>query len=111
LESIVPRISFISPDGQRQEFEVPEGTSAMTAARLNSVNGIEAECGGSLSCGTCHVYVGTDFIAKLPAPSEQEVEMLDLVAADRKPGSRLSCQIAINHAIDGIEIGIPESQY
>jgi 2Fe-2S ferredoxin len=107
----VPRITFISPDGQRREFEVPEGTSAMKAARLNSVNGIEAECGGSLSCGTCHVYVGADFIAELPVPSEQEVEMLDLVAADRKPGSRLSCQIAISQAVDGIEISIPDSQY
>lgn len=107
----MPTVWFISPDGERRKFDVPEGMSAMTAARLNAVNGIEAECGGSLSCGTCHVYVGPDYMDKLPPPSEQEAEMLDLVAADRKQGSRLSCQILIGSEVDGIEIGIPESQY
>lgn len=83
----------------------------MTAARLNSVNGIEAECGGSLSCGTCHVYVGDDYLARLPPRSEAEEEMLSLLAAERKEGSRLSCQILIGSDVDGIEISVPESQY
>jgi len=83
----------------------------MTAARLNSVNGIEAECGGSLSCGTCHVYVVGDYSARLPPPSAAEEEMLSLVAADRRESSRLSCQILISGEVDGIEISIPESQY
>lgn len=107
----MPTIWFISSDGQRQPCDVAEGVSAMQAARLSGVNGIEAECGGSLSCGTCHVYVGDDYIAKLPPPSEEEEAMLDLVAAERRPGSRLSCQISVNGELNGVEITIPRSQY
>ncbi len=107
----MPRILFVSFNGDRQDVEVADGLSAMSAARLNNIGGIEAECGGSLSCGTCHVYVNTVDLGKLPPPTEQEEEMLELVASGRKPNSRLSCQLLITEDLDGIEIQIPELQY
>jgi 2Fe-2S ferredoxin len=82
----------------------------MSAARGNDVAGIEAECAGSLSCGTCHVYVMPEFISKLPVPSEQEAEMLEFVASERRDGSRLSCQIVFTDDLDGITLEIPEAQ-
>jgi ferredoxin, 2Fe-2S len=80
------------------------------AARLNGVAGIEAECAGSLSCGTCHVYVTPEFASKLPAASEQEQEMLEFVVAERRTGSRLSCQIMLTDELDGLTLEMPEKQ-
>ncbi len=82
----------------------------MMAARANDVVGIEAECAGSLSCGTCHVYVTPEFSFRLPAPSEQEKEMLEFVAAERREGSRLSCQIVLTDDLDGLTLEIPQTQ-
>lgn len=104
------KIIFISPDGAQREVQGSVGSSAMRAARSNNVAGIEAECAGSLSCGTCHVYVSQESACKLPAPSEQEAEMLDFVAAERRLGSRLSCQIVLTDELDGLMLEIPSTQ-
>jgi 2Fe-2S ferredoxin len=82
----------------------------MSAARVNDVAGIEAECAGSLSCGTCHVYVTPAFVSRLPTASEQEEEMLGFVAAERRAGSRLACQIMLSDELDGLTLEIPETQ-
>jgi 2Fe-2S ferredoxin len=104
------KIVFIAADGARREVQGNAGTSVMSAARANGVVGIEAECAGSLSCGTCHVYVAPEFLSRLPAPSEQEAEMLEFVAAERRESSRLSCQIVFTDDLDGLTLEIPETQ-
>lgn len=106
----MPKIIFISPDQVLREVRGVAGSSAMAAARLNGVAGIEAECAGSLSCGPCHVYVTPEFVSKLPAASEQEQEMLEFVVAERRAGSRLSCQIMLTDELDGLTLEIPEKQ-
>lgn len=107
----MPKISFIAPDGRKCVVEGPVGTSAMLAAKTNGIAGIEAECGGSLSCGTCHVFVASDFVARLPPPSEEEQEMLEFVATERREFSRLSCQIVLTEELDGLELQLPATQF
>jgi len=74
------------------------------------VRGIDAECGGSCSCATCHVYVDDAFIALLPPADDMENDLLDGVASERQPGSRLSCQITMTAELDGITVRVPETQ-
>lgn len=107
----MPQIIFVSASGQRQEIEASSGMSVMEAAQSGGVSGVEAECGGSLSCGTCHIYLDDDAAGKVPAPSEQEADMLDFVAAERRPGSRLSCQIRISDDMNGLVVHVPATQY
>lgn len=106
----MPTIHFLLLDGTVRSVEAPSGTSVMLAAIRNDVRGIEAECGGSCSCATCHVYVDEAFIHDLPAPDDMERELLDSVAAQRRPGSRLSCQIEVGDALDGLRVSIPSRQ-
>lgn len=106
----MPRINFITPKGDRRTVEGKIGVSVMLAARGNNVPGIEAECAGALSCGTCHVYVAQEFLSRLPAPTQEEEEMLDFVAAERKDGSRLCCQIVMTEDLDEMTLQIPETQ-
>ena len=82
----------------------------MRAAVMNGLDGILAECGGSLACGTCHVYVEPSQLARLPPPSAVEDEMLDMTASERRPNSRLSCQIVMSDALDGLVLHLPERQ-
>lgn len=107
----MPKLTFVSPSGERMEFDVNGPNSAMNVARLNGVDGIEAECGGALACGTCHVYVDEQDINKLPDASDAENEMLELVAADRKSTSRLCCQIEVTDSVENIVLHIPETQF
>ena len=82
----------------------------MRAALRHNVDGILADCGGSLTCSTCHVYVLDDWLELLPGPEPIELEMLDYTAAERRPGSRLSCQIRMRDEIDGIRLQVPDCQ-
>ncbi|MFT4509063.1 2Fe-2S iron-sulfur cluster-binding protein [Caballeronia sp. 15711] len=107
----MPTLTFVLSTGERREFAIQEPASAMHVARLNGVRGIEAECGGVLSCGTCHVYVDDADVSKLPLASEQENDMLELVAADRKPTSRLCCQIHLSDQTDCLVLHIPATQF
>src|SRR5438876_8181234 len=86
-------IIYILKDGSRREVDASVGTSVMQAAIKNNIRGIEAECGGCMSCATCHVYVDDAFFDRLPAPEATESELLEGVAAERRPTSRLGCQM------------------
>ena len=106
------KIHLVAPDGaQTSTFAVKPGQSLMQAAVANNVEGIAADCGGLLTCATCHVYVREPFAALLPPPQEDELGMLEFTAAPRRPGSRLSCQIELGPALDGLQVDLPESQH
>lgn len=106
----MPRVIYILKDGSRREVEATAGESVMAAAIRNNVPGIEAECGGCLSCATCHVYVDPDFAARLSAMEPDEDDLLTGVAAERRPTSRLSCQIIVDDGLDGLIVEVPEAQ-
>jgi 2Fe-2S ferredoxin len=106
----MPIVTYILRDGERREIDVPAGTSVMEAAIHNNVRGIDAECGGCLSCATCHVYVDASSAAEIPSPDESELELLDGVAAERRPESRLSCQLVVMPAMHGLVVQIPPKQ-
>lgn len=103
------KITFVQPDGSRQEVEARDGQSVMEAATGSLVRGIVGECGGSCSCATCHVYVDEDWYDKLPEKDEMEAAMLE-GAVEPGPLSRLSCQIKASGAIDGLVVRIPKGQ-
>ena len=97
--------------GRTQTVRAKPGVSLMRAATDAGVEGIAADCGGSLSCATCHVYVAADWVAALPAPDRDEASMLEMTAAERRPGSRLSCQIVLTPVLDGLQVQLPVTQY
>lgn len=104
------KLTYILTDGTRREVDTTSGTTVMEAALKNNLRGIDAECGGCLSCATCHVYVDEAWIGKLSAPDEDEVDMLGFVAAEQQPGSRLACQLVMSEALDGLVVRIPPTQ-
>ena len=106
----MPKITFIQPDGTSQAIEAEAGGTAMEAAKKHLVAGIEAECGGACACATCHVYVDDAWRAKVGDPAEMEEDMLDF-AFDVRPTSRLSCQIKMTEALDGLVLKVPEKQF
>ena len=103
------KITFVQPDGSRQEVEAEPGSTVMEAAIRNAVPGIEAECGGACSCATCHVYVDEDWVAATGEAQPMEQDMLDF-AYDVRPSSRLSCQIRVTDELGGLVVTVPESQ-
>lgn len=106
----MPSVTFLLLDGTPRTVDAATGASVMETAIARNVPGIEAECGGCLSCATCHVYVDEAWVARLPAPDEDEAEMLEFVAAERLPSSRLSCQLRVSAALDGLRVRIPAHQ-
>ncbi len=104
------QITVIQRSGASSQLDVPEGWSLMQAAVKNGIDGIVAECGGSCVCATCHVYVQQERFAELPPPGEDELELLDEVKAERRPNSRLSCQIKAAPELNGLIVTIPECQ-
>jgi len=107
----MPHVILIAPDGASIDLIVKDGRSLMRAAVDAGVDGIAADCGGCLSCATCHVYVADAWRGRLPPPSGDELSMLEMTAAERRPGSRLSCQITLNAALDGLVVTLPTTQY
>lgn len=103
------KASWILPDGRAITAEVPAGTNLMEAALAANVPGVVGECGGSLSCATCHVQVGGDWFARTGSPGDFEEAMLDVCEAPRTATSRLSCQIVMTPALDGIVLQVPEA--
>jgi len=101
---------FIEDNGIRHTIEVPEGWSLMEGAVKHLVPGIDADCGGACACATCHVYVEPEWAARLPEKTEMEETMLDFAPAV-KPNSRLSCQLKMTEALDGIVMRVPKSQH
>ena len=106
----MPRAILKSADGTVHRIEAAENESLMRAAVRHGIEGIVAECGGECACATCHVYVDERFHGMLQPPNATECELLDFVAAERKTTSRLSCQIKLVAAIDGIEVTLPDRQ-
>ena len=103
------KITFIDQDGGQRTVEAEPGSTVMEAAIRNDVPGIEAECGGACSCATCHVYVGDAWTDIVGGPEAMEEDMLDF-AYDVRPTSRLSCQIKVTPALDGLVVTTPERQ-
>lgn len=106
----MPKITYIENDGTEHVVEAESGMTVMEAAVKNSIPGIEAECGGACSCATCHVYVDEAWKAATGEPEETEEDMLDF-AFDVRPTSRLSCQIKVSDALDGLVVRLPEKQF
>lgn len=105
------QIRFIRADGTEQTIQARPGQSLMKAAVDADVRGIEADCGGSLTCATCHVMLDEPWIARLPAAIADERDMLDFAASPVEPGSRLSCQIRLTPELDGLVVRLPAQQY
>jgi 2Fe-2S ferredoxin len=103
------KITFIAADGARYEVGAENGSTVMENAIRNGVPGIEAECGGACACATCHVYVDEAFRSVTGEPEPMEQDMLDF-AYDVRPSSRLSCQIRVTDALDGLVVTVPVRQ-
>ena len=104
-------IHLIAAAQSTRELRCNPGQSLMKAAVDAGVEQIAADCGGTLTCATCHVYVDEAWADRLPAPVTDEADMLDFAAAPVKPNSRLSCQIALTPALDGLVVHLPPNQY
>ena len=103
-------LTFVHPDGTRQEVEARVGTSVMQAAINDGIDGIVAECGGNAMCATCHVYLDPAWAERVPTIGSDEDDMLDSTASERRPNSRLSCQISMTPELDGLVVHLPASQ-
>ena len=107
----VPKAVFVLNDLSEREVEVVRHESLMRAAVRNNVEGIAADCGGGLTCATCHVYVDPAWVDRLPPPGAEEQDMLQFTAAERRSNSRLSCQLRMATELEGIRVSVPETQY
>jgi 2Fe-2S ferredoxin len=108
----MPVITYIEHGGREHRVEVPSGLSVMRGAVDNGIPGIDADCGGECACATCHVYVDEAWLAATgtPVPGSQEASMLNF-AAITQDNSRLSCQIKVSEALDGLIVRLPEGQH
>ena len=108
----MPKVTYIEYGGAEHVIDVPVGENVMRGALYNNVDGIVGECGGALSCATCHCYVDDAWADKVGGPTtDEESELLEAAAAEVKPTSRLSCQIEMTDALDGLVVHLPEAQY
>ena len=105
----MPKINYINSEGSLKTIEVENGLSVMEGAIQNDIPGIDADCGGSMACATCHVYVEENWLNKLPKAEDAEVDMIDM-AFEPKKNSRLSCQITVTEELDGLKVTTPEKQ-
>lgn len=103
------KLTIVAFDGTRFDLDAEPGSTVMENAVRNSVPGIDAECGGACACATCHVYVDDAWTGTVGGPAPMEEDMLDF-AVDVRPTSRLSCQIKITPALDGLVVHVPERQ-
>jgi len=105
----MPRITYIEHDGTAATVMAEIGSTVMETAMRNGVAGIMAECGGSCACATCLVHVDETWLAQVGSRSPEEEDMLDS-AFEVKPNSRLSCQIKVTEALDGLVVRMPAYQ-
>ncbi len=106
----MPKVNFLHDDGTSTTVDGDVGDSVMYIATSRDVKGIEAECGGFCNCATCHVYVDEAWFDRLVPMAEHENELLDGTVAERRPTSRLSCQITLTSELDGITMTTPDRQ-
>ncbi len=104
------RITYIEHNGTEHVIEVANGLTVMEGARDNGVPGIEADCGGACACSTCHAYLAPDWVAKVPAKDAMEEDMLDFAYEPDPVRSRLTCQIKVTDALNGLVLHLPEKQ-
>ena len=105
----MPKITYIEHSGKSHVVEVPNELSVMEGAVQNSIPGIDADCGGSCACATCHVYVEEKWFDKLPKKEDAEQDMLDMAFEPNK-FSRLTCQITVSDDLDGMVVKMPSKQ-
>ena len=105
----MPKITYNDFQGNSKTIEVDNGLSVMEGAIQKDIPGIDADCGGSLACATCHVYVEDKWFDKIPKAEDAENDMIDM-AFEPKKNSRLSCQIIVSDELDGLEVTTPEKQ-
>lgn len=106
----MPTVTFVDPLGRATTIDAAPGASLMAAAVRHGVPGIVGECGGNASCATCHVYLDPGGFRRVGPPNDLEDDLLDLGVADRRPASRLACQITLTDELDGLLVHTPESQ-
>lgn len=107
----MPTLHLVHADGHAVTIEGASGRSLMQAAVSAGIEAIVADCGGTLSCATCHVMLDEPWRSRVPAPTSDEDAMLELTAAPREAGSRLSCQISLDVSLDGLVVRLPSRQY
>ena len=105
----MPKITYIDKSGNKKTLEVESGLSVMEGAVQNDVPGIDADCGGSMACATCHVYVEEKWLNKLQKAEDAEIDMIDM-AFEPKKNSRLSCQLIVSDDLNGLVVTTPEKQ-
>jgi ferredoxin, 2Fe-2S len=103
------KITFIDANGSARMIDAKLGSTIMEVAIANSIQGIEAECGGACSCATCHVYIDDNWASRVGKAAAMEEDMLDF-AFEVKPTSRLSCQIKMSEALNGLVVHVPSKQ-
>jgi 2Fe-2S ferredoxin len=104
------KITYIEHNGTEHVVDVKNGMTVMEGARDNGVPGIDADCGGACACSTCHVYVADEWVEKIPAKDSMEEDMLDFAYEPNPVTSRLTCQIKVTDALDGLVVKLPEKQ-
>ena len=105
----MPKITYIEHNGKSHTLEVANGLTVMEGAVQNNIPGIDADCGGSCACATCHVYVDEKWFNKLANKESAEEDMLDM-AFEAKSSSRLSCQLTVSEELDGLVVNMPSKQ-
>jgi len=105
----MPKITYKDNKGYSKTIKVENGLTVMEGAIQNDIPGIDADCGGSMACATCHVYVEETWLDKLPKAEEAEVDMIDM-AYEPKKNSRLSCQLIVSDELEGLTVTTPAQQ-
>ena len=105
----MPKITYIEDNGKSHQIDVANGLTVMEGAVQNNIPGIDADCGGSMACATCHVYVKEDWFNRLPKKENGEEDMIDMAYEPNK-FSRLSCQITVSDELDGLVVQLPKKQ-
>ena len=103
------KIKYIEHNGKSHTIDVANGLSVMEGAVQNNIPGIDADCGGSMACATCHVYVKEEWFDKLPKKEDGEEDMIDMAYEPNK-FSRLSCQLIVSDELEGLVVNLPTKQ-
>ena len=103
------KITYVEHSGKLHTIQVQNGLTVMEGAVQNNIPGIDADCGGSMACATCHVYVKEEWFNKLPKKEDGEEDMIDMAYEPNK-FSRLSCQLTVSDELEGLVVNLPVKQ-